>query len=93
MKVALKPVIEALSRDANQLEHRAQKLRIISPSLESDAELIDRRVASIRQQVEILEQWEEARARWDRSPFHLELLRFGGANVTWTGDGGGSVQE
>ena len=34
MKVALKPVIEALSRDANQLEHRAQKLRIISPSLE-----------------------------------------------------------
>ena len=58
MKVALKPVIEALSRDANQLEHRAQKLRIISPSLESDAELIDRRVASIRQRVEILEQWE-----------------------------------
>jgi hypothetical protein len=57
MKVA-KPVIEALSRDANQLEHRAQKLRIISPSLASDAELIDRRVASIRQQVEILEQWE-----------------------------------
>jgi chaperonin cofactor prefoldin len=58
MKVALKSVIEALSRDVDQLEHHAQKLRKISPNLEPDAELIDQRVASIRKQIEILEQWE-----------------------------------
>jgi len=62
MKTSLKSVIEALNRDANQLEHHAQKLKAISPdlslNLESDAELIDQRVASIRAQVEILEGWE-----------------------------------
>jgi hypothetical protein len=55
MKTSLKSVIEALNRDANQLEHHAQKLKAISPDisldLESDAELIDLRVASIRKQV------------------------------------------
>ncbi len=62
MKTSLKSVIEVLNRDANQLEHHAQKLKAISPGispdLESDAELIDQRVASIRKQVEILERWE-----------------------------------
>jgi hypothetical protein len=62
MEVPLKSIIEALCRDANQLEHHAQRLKTISPdlslNLESDAELIDQRVASIRKQVEILEQWE-----------------------------------
>jgi hypothetical protein len=47
MKTSLKSVIEALNRDANQLEHHAQKLKAISPDLsldlESDAELIDQR--------------------------------------------------
>ena len=36
MKELLKPIIEALSRDANQLEHHAQKLRKISPNLSLD---------------------------------------------------------
>jgi hypothetical protein len=62
MKTSLKSVIEALNRDANQLEWHAQKLKAISPelslNLESDAELIDQRVASIRKQVEVLERWE-----------------------------------
>ena len=62
MKTSLKSVIEVLDRDANQLEHHAQKLKAISPDispdLESDAELIDQRVASIRKEVEILERWE-----------------------------------
>jgi len=62
MKTSLKSVIEILNRDANQLEHQAQKLKAISPdlslNLESDAELIDQKVASIRAQVEILEPWE-----------------------------------
>ncbi len=62
MKTSFKSVIEALNRDANQLEHHAQKLKAISPdrslNLESDAELIDQRVASITAEVEILERWE-----------------------------------
>ncbi len=62
MKEHLKSIIEVLSRDANQLEHHAQKLRRISPDLsvdlKSDAELIDDRAASIRKQVEHLEHWE-----------------------------------
>jgi hypothetical protein len=62
MKTSLKSVIEALNRDANQLERHAQKLKAISPELsldlESDAELIDQRVASIGKQVEVLERWE-----------------------------------
>jgi len=62
MKIPLKSVIEVLNRDANQLEHHAQKLKAISPDLsldlESDVELIDQKVASIRKQVEILERWE-----------------------------------
>jgi hypothetical protein len=62
MKTSLKSVIEALNRDVNQLEQHAQKLKALSPgfsfNLESDAELIDQRVASIRKQVESLEQWE-----------------------------------
>jgi len=62
MKTSLKSVIATLNRDANQLEHHAQKLKASSPDLsvdlQSDAELIDLRVASIRKQVEILEQWE-----------------------------------
>ena len=62
MKEHLKSIIEALTRDANQLEHHAQKLRRISPDLsvdlESDAELIEDIAASIRKQVEILERWE-----------------------------------
>ena len=62
MKMPLKSVIEVLNRDANQLEHHAQKLNAASPDLsrdrQSDAELIDQRVASIRQQVLILEKWE-----------------------------------
>jgi hypothetical protein len=62
MKIPLKSVIEVLNRDANQLEHHARKLKAASPDLSrdrgSDAELIDERVASIRQQVLILEKWE-----------------------------------
>ncbi len=62
MKTSLKSVIEILNRDANQLEHQGQRLKAISPDLsvdlESDAELIDQRVASIRKQVESLEKWE-----------------------------------
>jgi hypothetical protein len=62
MKSSLKSVVDVLNRDANQLEHHAQKLKTISPDisrdLESDAELVDQRVASIRKQVEILERWE-----------------------------------
>ena len=62
MKELLKPIVEALNRDANQLEHHAQKLRAICPDLSidfaSDAELVDGRVASIRKQVAILEHWE-----------------------------------
>jgi hypothetical protein len=62
MKEYLKSIVEILSRDANQLEHHAQKLRRISPDLsvdlKSDAELIDERAASIRRQVELLEHWE-----------------------------------
>ena len=62
MKAHLKSIVEVLRRDANQLEEHAQKLRRISPDLsvdrELDAELIDERAASIRQQVAILEHWE-----------------------------------
>jgi uncharacterized protein involved in exopolysaccharide biosynthesis len=62
MKTSLKSVIASLNRDANQLEHHAQKLKAISSELsldlESDTELIDQRVASIRKQVEVLERWE-----------------------------------
>jgi peptidoglycan hydrolase CwlO-like protein len=58
MKIAIKPIIEALKHDGNQLEHHARKLRTISPDLEAEAEDIDDRVASIRKQIEILEQWE-----------------------------------
>ena len=62
MKEHLKSVTEVLSRDANQLEHHAQKLRRISPDLsvdlKSDAELIEDRAASIRKKVELLEHWE-----------------------------------
>jgi hypothetical protein len=58
MKVTLKPIIEALTHDGNQLEHHARKLRTITPSLEAEAEEIDDRVASIRKQIEILEAWE-----------------------------------
>jgi hypothetical protein len=62
MKTSLKSVIHALNRDANQLEHHVQKLKAISPELSrdlaSDPELIDQKVASIREQVETLEQWE-----------------------------------
>ena len=58
MKVELKPVIDALKHDATQLEHHSRKLRSTSPNLEAEAEEIDDRVASIRKQIEILEQWE-----------------------------------
>jgi peptidoglycan hydrolase CwlO-like protein len=58
MKIALKPIIEALKHDGNRLEHHAQKLRTISPDLEAEAEDIDDTVASIRKQIEILEKWE-----------------------------------
>ena len=58
MKVELKPIIDALKHDANQLEHHARKLRTTSPNLEAQAEEIDDRVASIRRQIEVLEQWE-----------------------------------
>jgi hypothetical protein len=58
MKVELKPVIDALKHDANQLEHHARKLRTASPNFEAEAEEIDDRVESIRKQIEILEQWE-----------------------------------
>ena len=58
MKVELKFVIEALKHDGNQLEHHARKLGRISPNLEAAAEEIDDRVASIKKQIEILEQWE-----------------------------------
>ena len=58
MKVELKPIIDALNHDANQLEHHARKLRTTSPNFEAEAEEIDDRVASIRKQIEILEQWE-----------------------------------
>ena len=47
---------------ANQLERYAQRLNAISPDisldLESDAELMDQRVVSLRKQVESLERWE-----------------------------------
>ncbi len=62
MKMQLKPIIEALNHDANQLEHYSLKLKAVSPdlspSLETDRELIDQRVASIRKQVQSLERWE-----------------------------------
>lgn len=62
MKTSLKSVIETLNRDANQLEHRSQKLKAGSPDLSldiaSDAELVDQQVASIREQVETMERWE-----------------------------------
>jgi predicted nucleic acid-binding Zn-ribbon protein len=58
MKLELKPIIDALKHDANQLEHHARKLRTSSPRLEAEAEEIDDRVASIRKQIESLEQWE-----------------------------------
>jgi len=58
MKVELKPIIDALIHDANQLEHHARKLRTTSPNLEAEAEAVEDRVASIRKQIEILEQWE-----------------------------------
>jgi hypothetical protein len=62
MKSQLKPIIEALNHDANQLEHYSLKLKAISPdfslSPETDRELIDQRVASIRKQIQSLEQWE-----------------------------------
>lgn len=62
MKEHLKSIIEILSRDANQLEQHAQKLRRIpsdpSIDLKLDAGLIDDRAASIRKQVELLEHWE-----------------------------------
>ena len=58
MKVAIKPIIDALEHDANQLEHHARKLRTTSPNLEAEAEEIDDRVASIRKQIEMLEKWE-----------------------------------
>ena len=62
MKIQLKPIIEALNHDANQLEHYSLKLKAVSPdlsvNLESDRELIDQRVASIRKQVQSLERWE-----------------------------------
>ena len=58
MKVELKPVIDALKHDANQLEHHARKLRTASPNLEAEGEEIDDRVESIRKQIKILELWE-----------------------------------
>ena len=58
MKLEIKPIIDALKHDANQLEHHARKLRTTSPNLEAEAEEIDDRVASIRKQVEVLQQWE-----------------------------------
>jgi hypothetical protein len=58
MKVELKPIIDALQHDANQLEHHARKLRTTSPNFEAEAEEIDDRVESIRKQIKILEQWE-----------------------------------
>ena len=58
MKVEVKPVIDALKHDANQLEHHARKLSTTSPNLEAEAEEMDDRVASIRKQIEVLEQWE-----------------------------------
>ena len=58
MKVELKPIIDALKHDANQLGHHAQKIRTNSPNLEAEAEDIDDRVASIRKQIDALEQWE-----------------------------------
>jgi len=58
MKVELRPIVDALRHDANQLEHHARKLRASSPNLEAEAEEIEDRVASIRKQIEILEQWE-----------------------------------
>ena len=62
MKVLLKSVIEVLNRDANELEQYARKLKAVSPDIslgrELDAELIDQRVASIREQVGSLEQYE-----------------------------------
>lgn len=58
MKVELKPIVEALKHDGNQLEHHARKLRTIAPNVEAEAEEIDDRVASIRKQIEVLEQWE-----------------------------------
>ena len=62
MKMLLKPVVEALNRDANQLEHHAQKLKAISPAtcfdLKADAEVMEQMVESMRRQVEILVRWE-----------------------------------
>jgi peptidoglycan hydrolase CwlO-like protein len=58
MKVELKPIIDALKHDANQLEHHARKLRTTSPNLEAEAEEVDDRVASIREQIDTLEKWE-----------------------------------
>jgi len=57
----LNSIIEILSRDAGQLEQHAQDLRRISLyaslDLESGAEVIDERAASIRKQADILQRW------------------------------------
>jgi hypothetical protein len=62
MKMPLKSVIDVLNRDANELDRYASKLKAVSPEIflgrELDAELIDQRVASIREQVKSLEQYE-----------------------------------
>ena len=58
MKVELKPIIDVLRHDANQLDHHARKLRATSPNLEAEAEEIDDRVVSIRKQIDTLEKWE-----------------------------------
>ena len=47
MKVGLKPIVDALEHDANQLEHHAWKLKARSPNLEAEAEEIDDRVADL----------------------------------------------
>jgi hypothetical protein len=58
MKAHLKSIIELLSRDANQLECHAQKLRQISPTFLSilNRTPINKRAASTRKRDEILEQ-------------------------------------
>jgi hypothetical protein len=58
MKMELRPIIDALKHDANQLEHHGRKLRARSPSLAAGAEEIDDRVASIGKQIDTLEKWE-----------------------------------
>ncbi len=74
LKVALKPIIEALKHEGNQLEHHARKLRNISPNLEAEAEALDDRVGPSESRSRF---WNNGNSHESEgtvdSPFHHEL--------------------